>query len=509
MHARLLAALVFVLAVALAHPSYAQDGRWWRVETQNFIVYGDVNERQARDAAQSLEDFDLVLRALTRLETRTVETKLEVFLVRGIQGLRQVSPNLGDNVAGFYVSGGDLIAAFSRYDRDIRDLRKAILFHEYAHHFMLHYFPNAYPRWYIEGWAEYLSTVEIQNRRATIGRPSTMQSNWLIHSDDFPILDLLAPERLDRHGNDFVARFYANAWFAANYISNNTERLRGLERYVAMLGEGGDPIDSFEPAFGITPEQFNAELNAFRDGRARLLHVQLPEEPANMTVTRLPRTADDLLLPLAQLRVRSGQVSEADAAAMTRAAEPHLHEPMARLVMARLAVRQNNFAAARSHIEALFATDENHAEARYLLASIILEESETLPDAQARAGLAEARRHLVRSFRRDPNYFPTLYLYASTYAREPGPMQEEHLNILSRALELAPQSYGIRLLYAGELIGAEHYEEAQAILRPILYAPHGGEQSDYARWLFQAARLRQQPIGDWRGSSDAASADEP
>ena len=36
---------------------------------------------------------------------------------------------------------------------------KSVLFHEYAHHFMLHHFPAAYPAWYVEGFAEFFSVV--------------------------------------------------------------------------------------------------------------------------------------------------------------------------------------------------------------------------------------------------------------------------------------------------------------------------------------------------------------
>lgn len=86
MLARLIASVLLSTA-ALTGAASAQDGRWWRAESANFIVYGDLNEQQVRNAAQSLEDFDLVLRALTRLESRENQNKLEVFLVRNLRGL--------------------------------------------------------------------------------------------------------------------------------------------------------------------------------------------------------------------------------------------------------------------------------------------------------------------------------------------------------------------------------------------------------------------------------------
>ena len=59
---RLIAGFVFAIACALSSAASAQDGRWWRAESANFIVYGDVNEEQVRNAIVALEDFDATLR---------------------------------------------------------------------------------------------------------------------------------------------------------------------------------------------------------------------------------------------------------------------------------------------------------------------------------------------------------------------------------------------------------------------------------------------------------------
>lgn len=46
MLARLVASLVFAATCACASAATAQDGRWYRAESANFIVYGDLNEAQ-------------------------------------------------------------------------------------------------------------------------------------------------------------------------------------------------------------------------------------------------------------------------------------------------------------------------------------------------------------------------------------------------------------------------------------------------------------------------------
>lgn len=502
--------LAALLAALWTSPAAAQDGRWWRAESANFIVYGDWNERQVREAAQSLEDFDTALVRLTRAPDTARETKLEVYLVRGEQGLNQVRPGIGEVAAGFYMAGSEQIAAFVRYDNRMGIDRSVILFHEYAHHFMLHYFPRAYPRWYVEGFAEYVSTAELRGRRMHLGAPSEERMNWVVHGGSFPIEHLLAPERVERRrSSNFSAQFYAHAWFAATYVTNTPERLRGLQSYVNLLGEGGDPLDSFEPAFGVTPEAFERELRGFRRGQVMVQVVPLNAERAPVTVTRMPRAADDLLLPLARLRM-GGQLNDDEAATYRRLAQRTPDDPMARILLARVAMLADDGATARAQLDAVLAADEENAEARYLLAYLILTGVSGGAGQDVYDAVQEARRHLVRGFRSNPTHYPTLYLYATTFAGGRR-MNEQQLNVLARASELAPQSDSIRFLLARELIRAEEWDAAIIALRPLLYDPHGGSGPARARVLFAAAQARTQPNfqAERDAEAEAEEGDEP
>ena len=100
MWARLFA--LFIAIAALAAPAHAQDGRWLRAESDNFIVYGLMNESQVRQATQSLEDIDRTLRLITNAPRATAQTKLEVYLVRSVDDLRVVWPGMPQDYAGFY-----------------------------------------------------------------------------------------------------------------------------------------------------------------------------------------------------------------------------------------------------------------------------------------------------------------------------------------------------------------------------------------------------------------------
>ena len=112
-----------------------------------------------------------------------------------------------------------------------------MLFHEYAHHFMWQYAANAYPAWYIEGFAEYFATARFERRRIDLGNfspgriASIVQGNWL------PMDRVLfgQPRELDREG---MARYYAQSWLIAHYFYSTAERQAALRRYLAAARTG-------------------------------------------------------------------------------------------------------------------------------------------------------------------------------------------------------------------------------------------------------------------------------
>lgn len=507
---RIFAFVLAFVALFAALPAQAQQenevivnaptieyGRWYRAESPNFIVYGDRSERQVRDAAAMLEDVDTVLRFVTRINPPPAsENKLEVYLVRGTPALQQVEPRAGPGIGGFYRSGPDLLAAYVIYTDSEGMDRETVLYHEYAHHFMLHYFAYAYPHWYIEGFAEVVSTIEIDGRRATFGDPASGRSENLATLGMMPIRELFSPPPAERRTGIWAARFYASSWFAALYFTNHPEQMRGLMRYVEALGNGGDLLESFEPAFGMTPEQMADDMRRYRNGRASVMTIQLPQQRADVSVTRMPRSADGLLLRVARMR-HLGRIEDEPLAELRREVEreaaPYPNDRFAQRALAYLAYISKDRDATRARTEALLATDENDHEMRYLLGRSYLDEA-TEAEGEARAdAVRAARRQFVRAFRVAPGHHPTLYQYALTYAGGPGPMAAEHLDIMARSLELAPRINPIRLTLARELMEAQHFDQAIGALRPLLFAPHDERSTARARALFAAAQNREPP----------------
>ena len=67
-----------------------------------------------------------------------------------------------------------------------------MLKHEYVHYFMMQHFPAAYPRWYVEGYAELLATLRLnEDGSFFVGDPPLYRSYQLLEMPQFRLEDML------------------------------------------------------------------------------------------------------------------------------------------------------------------------------------------------------------------------------------------------------------------------------------------------------------------------------
>ena len=469
--------------------AFAQDGRWVRAETSNFILYGDISEARMREAARNLEVFDHVLRVITNVDDAAPPSRLEVFLFRGVGTLEEVWPESGDTIAGFYMASPEGVTAYTHF-RDRTGLDgQTILLHEYAHHFMLQHLPNAYPTWYVEGFAEYVSTAQISEDGVVLGNYAQARADWLVHGDWLSMEQMLTL-RLSDMTNEQVAQYYAQSWLIAHYIFNS-DADQSLLAYIRETRRGGDPVATFTRTFAMTPAQFDAEMRRYVRARLNFLAVGrgLRNEDIPVQISRMPPSAD-MLLPLRE-RLRNIDLGEdiPGPGLLTRIrgfAADFPNDPFAVRVLARAEILLGSTDVARRLLEPQTRGEDGDVEAYYLVGYSYFADAEHAPDAEKVALYGHARRALGRAYQRDPNDMPTLYRYAQA-SMHMGALNDNSLNVLLRAYDLAPQVQEIGLNAAAQLIGRGRYEEAAVMLRRIAYSPHAGDMGPAARQLLEAA----------------------
>jgi len=484
MKIRRLAALVGLCLLGLfaATPAAAE---WRRAESPNFIVYGESSESRLRQRILLLEEYHRLLRAITSIDAEPAPNKLTVYLVRGHGDLRRVR-DVPTGVAGFYTATPYGIAAF--VDDNVGMGANEVLFHEYTHHFMWQYAPSAYPAWYVEGFAEYLMTAQFRPREVHVGLHSASRAGAVVDLMWLP-MDRVLFGTQEGLSNEQRHRYYAQAWMIVHYFNSSSELKAKLRRFLAAVREGTEPRAAFERETGLTAAALTRALRTYvGDGRIPYGRLTRPEvAPPPVTVTVLPRSASDLLLYEAALRVGVRDEALADALARIRTlAARHGEDPYARRVLAHAEVMGGDRAAGERLLDALLQTSPADAELLYLKGMRYLLEAEQSENWEGNA--RNAARWLSRAHRADENHFQTLYRYAQSLRGREEFDSENTANILALSRQLAPQVVEISMNTATMLIRRRDYELAEAILRPLASNPHNEGLAQAAQQLLERTR---------------------
>lgn len=468
------------VAVLFMLPSAAQ-AKWLRVESPRFVVYGENSERSLREYAEKLEIYDSMLRYMHSMNVSGVPPrKLEIYLVADNRGLQAVAP-VGDSIAGFYSSSmGDVFAMA------IRDSEPDfVVLHEYAHHFMLQYFPYGYPAWLVEGYAEYFGATTIVRDNIEVGRPNNVRAYSLLDARWMPFSEVLGKttSQLKKGEGDL---FYAQSWALTHYLMSDPARYQQLQAYMKAVGAGADPVKAMEQATGKDLEALQKAVRLYAGGR--LSYKSLTRKgfpPPAITVTTLPDSANDLLLPY--LRMRRGMSKEDGAEFLKTTVRPAAAKrPGDRLSEISLAYGEVWFGDAKAGeaiLQRMIAADPKDADALRILGTSRVVQARESDDP--RALLVEGGKYLARSHAARPGDYRTLYYYAVTRQAEANYPSENTLNTLSTAFDLAPQVSDVRLQFARALIANKEWEEARVILLPLANSPHGGGAATAAQGILK------------------------
>ncbi len=463
-----------VLFLLWSGAAAAQEGRWLRAETPQFIVYSDGSERTAREAVEDLESFDALLRLLTQPRATGPQQRLEVYMFRSGAMLARVRPGMPQAVFGFYIANTEALSMFAVLRSGASLDERHTLYHEYAHHFMYQNFPTAYPSWYTEGFAEYVSTADITADRTEYGKFSEMRALWLAEGRWLPLERILTERPLGLSSTD-AAMFYAQSWLLTHYVLSSDQTRAAFRAYArALQSEGVDPAASFFEAFQTNSAQLERTL---RQHVRRLPYITLTgwagAQHAPLTFTRLPAAADAIVPLVARLRAGLVNPNEMDAfaASLRAAAAPYPEDPFVQTALARVELETGAYQRAREILTPVLAANPNSHEPNYLMGAAHLAEGRINTQADIVQVNLQARRYLTRAAGLDRRHAPTLYRYAQAAWTDPS-QAENAFDVLMEARALAPQVSEVALNAAVELMRRGRHADAANILRPLAYDPH-------------------------------------
>jgi tetratricopeptide (TPR) repeat protein len=482
----LMPAWLIGIAVMLVLPS-AAAAAWHRAETDHFIFYG-TSAKDVREDAIRLERYDALLRDLTKIPKGSTTMKLTVYVLSDVEAVKRAYGDRTSDVAGFYTTNPSGVIAVVPRGIGEKDYDDVILFHEYAHHLMLQYFPTAYPAWYSEGFAEYLSTAQFTDIAAKIGLPANHRAYQLLIEEPVPIETLLSAGVGDLK-RDQVGNFYGRAWLLTHFLSFEKTRRGQQSECLTLINNGMAPLEAARKAFGDLAV-LNKDLNRYMKApRIAYLNVaNTPPAATSITVTELDRASGEALMDRLLL-TRGTAVAERQPIA-NRLRKLSGKYPGNASVLTLLAEAEHdlgNYDAAVVAADAAIAIEPANVRAS-LWKGMSLGRALSKANDKDAAKWKAARNWIVRANRANPEDPFPLYEYYQSFQAEGRDPTKSAVAGLGKAVSLIPQESAFRVPYAIELANAGDYSGAAMILQPIANSPHDGFAKS-ARFLMTRLRI--------------------
>ena len=243
-----------VVTCVLLAAAPAEAAEWTRVETPNFIVYGETGERRVREVAEEFERFrDALARVIPGAGTpAAVPTVVVVF--GSTRSFEPYIPRFNGKpikLSGYFFGSDDMnIVALVDGDRE-NSLRT--IFHEYVH-VVIDNLSRRMPIWLNEGLAEYYSTFHVDEggRRAVAGRLIPSHLQLLNQRRHLSIAELLAVETSSASYNEGERQslFYAQSWALVHMlVSGAPNRASLLAKYSRLVADGTPSLDAWQQVF--------------------------------------------------------------------------------------------------------------------------------------------------------------------------------------------------------------------------------------------------------------------
>lgn len=485
---------IFLLGLLLAATTARAE--WLVASSDHFVIYGDQREEAIREFAARLERLHAGMSVvLGRPQVKpSPSNRVTIYIVSNTAEVRDVTNMSSRYVAGVYrARAGGSIAVVPQLTgaRSEYELPAAtVLYHEYAHHFMWSGTARAYPRWFSEGFAEYFAGVRFKSDGSVaFGAPSSHRAAEYAYAREVPIRELLEFNggKAGGLGGD---SFYSRSGILFHYLQTAPERSGQLARYQQLLAQGDSPLEAAEGAFGdLGRLEANMEDYAGRRRVATLVVNGEALQVGPIEVRRLrPGEAD--MMPVV-VRSKAGVDRDAAAALLPDAQRIAARHPGDAAVLAALAEAEfdaGNDDAAIAAADRSLAIDPQQINAHIQKGYALTRKAGDgkLPDGAWK----QVRAQWIKANKLENDHPIPLVQYYASFAAEGQRPPKSAVDGLEWAMQLAPFDPGVRWLVASQMIEDQRYDTAVAVLRPLAYSPHPGEQTAAALKLLGEAEAK-------------------
>jgi len=342
-HGRFLAPSLLLLITLILQPLAVQaaEPQWQEFRSAHFTVVTDTGDKKGREIVVRFEQMRAVFEQLLSRKKVKMPVPLTIYALRDDKRFYQMAPlHNGQPISapGFFVPGED--HQFIVLNGFEEEPWRAIT-HEFAH-LMLNYNYPPTQAWFDEGFAEYFSSIRLDNKTIQMGSDpelgspyqedllgnqteirnppkslTELLSGWVWLS--LPDLFTMKHDTSSYQEGTHRTLFYAQSWMTMHYLLNK-DKLSETGTYFGLVQLQHTPIEeAVQQAYGISAAQLDKAVKDYFHSLVQLKQDQDAARNGNANGNRpqlvqfaAPLGADDVAIEAKALRPADAEAQLAE-----------------------------------------------------------------------------------------------------------------------------------------------------------------------------------------------------
>jgi tetratricopeptide (TPR) repeat protein len=481
---------VVACLVFCCQPSFAGDAQWVEIRSPNFSVITDAGDKRGRDVALHFEQMRNVFGRLMVKANVNQSVPLQIVAFRNSKEMRQVAPVFNGKpteLAGLFQGGED--RSFILLDMSV-DNPWSVVFHEYAHQLMNGNVSVRIDPWFEEGFAEYFSSIEVDNKEARVGKIPEDTYRVLQGTGMMRVVELFRVQQYSKTYNesgDHRNVFYAESSLLVHYLYDNQQMLKVADYFDAVRNHKESVEEATQKAFGMTPEQLDKALrNYLKSGHFKYYPMATPAGIVAAQFTEAPVSTADARAVLADVDAHSPDHHDRALGEFEDVLKTDPTNASALRGAGYSYLQRQDFEHAGEYFRKAAQQDSKDPRVHYYNA-MLMNRSGALTD---REKSEEVKKELETAIALDPKLADaySLLAYAQAFSGEP----EKGLATMKKAVELSPRNETYQMNLANIYLANHKTDEAIALFQ-VLASSADPQVSDRATVsLAQAQRFKDQ-----------------
>jgi tetratricopeptide (TPR) repeat protein len=502
--------ILLLIAFLWALPAGAgNEPHWTQVSSAHFSVLTDAEGKKAAETLLRFEQMRAVFGQLLLREKLVMSEPLNLIGFKTTAEYAAVAPGRAGqpSFSGSFVPGDDRnyvlldLSDANSWQTVSRDFARVLLRYNYP--------PT--PPWFDEGFADYFSSLRLDDKLARIGGDPASFLATLKAQPWLPIQELFTHQPSATQ----AAIFRAQSWMVVHYLISNN-KLPETGTYFGLVELQKVPVEqAIQQAYGVTAEQFSKAIKDHFGSFLPSSQASATNEMADgqqqfptLTPNDVGTSSLDVPLPEAEALVAEAALRQPDHRAeavkelQNLASNPKTETAAAHRALAWAHLQDKEYSQAMDELADAIGLNHNDPWARYYLALAKYREGkqgdEEIP------GLANMMQDLRAVIDWNPEFAEAYDMLAM--ARLQGGGTYSGLKVIQTAIQLSPRNQTYVLHLARIDMAAKKWDEATELLNRLESSPNAQIAGAAKQSLQDMPTLRKYGVLPQRSASSAQPA---